>query len=135
MTMDSQDKHPYKNHRFSQAFGHAMAGFWAALKSERNLRFHCTAGIVVVLAGFFFHLTSNQWSWILLAIALVIAAELSNTAIEEAVDAAVGHHYDPHAKKAKDVAAAVVVVCACFAVVVGLIIFLPAIMQWWKQME
>lgn len=129
MTMDSRDKHPYKNHRFVQAFGHAMSGIWAALKTERNLRFHCSAAVAVIVVGFVLHLSASQWCWILLAITLVIAAELANTAIEEAVDAAVGHSYDPHAKKAKDVAAGVVVVCACFAVVVGLIVLGPLVLR------
>ena len=63
-----------------------------------------------------------------MTIAVVIAGELINTAIEAVVDL-VTEEYHPLAKVAKDTSAAAVFVIAIVAVIVGLIIFLPKIIN------
>ena len=61
--------------------------------------------------------------------ALVIGAELFNSAIESVVDlASPGYH--KLAADAKDMAAGAVLICAIFSVVIGLIIFLPKAIAW-----
>lgn len=132
MNMDSPDKHPHKNRRISEAFRHAFAGIFDAFKTERNLRFHTFTAILVIIVAAILQVSVIDWCWLVLAIALVIAAELINTSIEAAVDAAVGNRYDAHAKKAKDTAAGVVVVCAIFAVIIGLIVFVPRLLMLFK---
>ena len=64
----------------------------------------------------------------MLTIGLVISCELINTAIEATVDL-VTEEYHPLAKVAKDTSAAAVFVFAIIAVIVGLIIFLPKIVN------
>lgn len=127
--MDSRDNQPHKNHHFYQALDHALAGIGQAVKTERNLRFHLLAAGVVIIGAFLLKVSLTDWCLLLIAIGLVIASELVNTAVEAAVDAAVGKHYDPMAKKAKDVAAAAVLVNASLAAVIGLIVFLPRIIE------
>ena len=63
-----------------------------------------------------------------LTIGLVISCELINTAIEAVVDL-VTQDYHPLAKVAKDTSAAAVFVFAIIAVIVGLIIFLPKVID------
>ena len=58
----------------------------------------------------------------------VIALELVNTAIELTVDLAMPEIH-PKAKAAKDIAAAAVLVSATCSVIIGLIIFLPKIIN------
>ena len=57
---------------------------------------------------------------------MVISAELVNTAVEAAVDLNT-NYYHPLAKVAKNTAAGAVLVISGFALIVGLIVFLPKI--------
>ena len=69
--------------------------------------------------------------WILLAIFLVFSAEFLNTVTEAVTDLLSEHHYDRYVKRAKDVAAGGVLLTAIFAVLIGLLVFIPAIMRLW----
>lgn len=90
------------------------------------MRFHLLAALAAVLAGMCLHLSREEWLWIGLAIALVWAAELVNTAAERLVDL-VSPERLPLAKAAKDTAAGAVLVLAAFALIVGLTVFGPRI--------
>ena len=59
-----------------------------AYREERNLRFHVGSVILVVIMGCLFHVSANEWLWLLLSIFFVLASEVWNTAIENAVDLA-----------------------------------------------
>jgi diacylglycerol kinase (ATP) len=105
-----------------RSFGYAFRGLYRATRTERNLRIHIT--FMVYMYGFlllpdWFSVTRVQWAALLLTNALVVAAELFNTAIEAVVDLAVQGRYHRYAAVAKDTAAAGVLVCAMFAVAVG----------------
>lgn len=130
MSMGSRDKRQVtKNNHLLQAMSHAFDGIITMLREERNMRYHVLAAFLVVLVGIFFHIRATDWLWLLLVIFLVFAAEFLNTVTEAVTDLLVSHHYDVEVKKAKDVAAGGVLIAACFAVLVGLIIFGPYVMQ------
>lgn len=59
---------------------------------------------------------------------MVITFEIINSAIENVVDLASNYHFSMLAKNAKDMAAGAVLVVSLFAVLVGLIIFIPKIL-------
>ena len=82
--------------------------------------------MVVTAAGWYFQITRQEWLALVLAMTLVLALEAVNTAIEYLTDL-VSPEYHPLAGKAKDVAAAAVLIAAIGAVVVGAIVFLPRI--------
>ena len=107
------------------AFRYAFAGLAAAWRTERNLRIHAIVAVAVVVAGFALRLPAAAWAIVFLTIALVIAAELLNAAVEAVVDL-VSPEEHPLAKRAKDVAAAGVLVAATGAVAVGICIALWA---------
>lgn len=92
--------------------------------TEPNMRVHFAAGIIVSAAGFIFSLTRLEWCVIVVTIAGILSLEMVNTAIEKTVDL-VTDEYKPLAKMAKDLAAGAVLLFACAAVVIGLIIFIP----------
>ena len=106
-------------HDLGAAFRYAFAGLSAAWRSERNLRIHAAVALAVVLAGDLLRLPPAAWAIVFLAIALVIAAELLNAAVETVVDL-VSPEDQPLAKRAKDIAAAGVLVTAAGAVAVGI---------------
>lgn len=128
--MASKDNHQIeKNHHLIQAMGHAWDGIVDVVTQERNMRYHLLAAVVVIICGFLFHVDRLEWLWLLLAILVVFSAEFLNTVIEAVTDLLGEHHYDVNIKKAKDVAAGGVLITAIFAVLVGLIIFLPKLLK------
>jgi diacylglycerol kinase (ATP) len=109
------------------SFRYAFAGLSHALRSQRNMRIHAVISTAVVIAGVVFRVSAVEWAVLIVTIALVVQAELFNTALEAVVDKASPERH-PLAKIAKDCAAASVVVCALAAVGVGVVIFLPRLL-------
>jgi len=107
-----------------RSFAHAFAGLRTFFATQRNARIHAVAAAGALALGVLADLTRPEWCAILLAIALVFAAEALNTALEFLADAAVPEVH-PLVKKAKDVAAAAVLIAAAVAVAVGVLIFRP----------
>jgi diacylglycerol kinase len=104
------------------SFGYAFRGLYRATRTERNLRIHIV--FMVYMYGFlllpdWFSVTRVQWALLLLANALVLAAELFNTAVEAIVNLVTQGRHHHLAAVAKDTAAGSVLVCALFAVAVG----------------
>lgn len=106
------------------AFRYAFAGVRYLLWTQRNAKIHCAIAIAAVILGLLLRISRGEWLALVLSIALVLATEGINTAIEAAVDL-VSPHYHPLAKIAKDVAAGTVLLVAIASVIIGLIIFLP----------
>ena len=100
----------------------AFEGFFNSVKSEGHLRFHLVAAFYVILFSFFYDFTAAQWALVLLLIGVIIAAELVNTALENACDA-VTEDYNPFIKAAKDACAAAVLVLSVFAVIIAFILY------------
>ncbi len=129
--MDSQDnKRKWKNRDLIASLEFAITGIFTAIKEERNMRKHAVTSLVVILAGFVFQVSRIEWLFLLLSIFLVVAFEIINSAIENVVDLASDYHFSMLAKNAKDMAAGAVLVISGFAVITGLIIFVPKIWDW-----
>lgn len=111
-----------KNRNFIESIKCAVKGLRLALMNERNLRFDASVMCTVVFFALFYGISRTQWALLVMIFSLVIGAELFNTALEKAVDAAV-REYNPTAGAAKDISAAAVLVCAICAAVSGIIIF------------
>ncbi len=108
------------------SFKYAIEGFISSFKTERNMKIHVLAMIMVIIAGFILKLTKIEWCICIILIVIVISAELFNTAIETIVDM-ISPEKNEKAKLAKDISAAAVLVLAIGAVIVGALIFLPKI--------
>ena len=91
------------------------------------MRKHALSALVAMLAGLVFRISATEWLFLFLSITLVIAFEIMNSAIENVVDLASDYHFSMRAKNAKDMAAGSVLVVSGFAVITGLIIFVPKI--------
>ncbi|GAC1582404.1 MAG: hypothetical protein NVS3B7_17830 [Candidatus Elarobacter sp.] len=105
-------------HGLAAAFRYAFEGFSAAWRTQRNVRIHTAIAGAVAVAGVLLRLSPLAWAIVALACALVFTAELLNTALEAVVDlVSPGEH--PLAKRAKDVAAAGVLVAVLGAVAAG----------------
>lgn len=106
------------------SFRYAFAGWWYMLRTQRNAWIHAVISTLVFLLGLWLGLGALEWAILFLTIGLVWMAEFVNTALEAVVDLA-SPDLHPLAKVGKDVAAAAVLVGACTAVVVGLLILGP----------
>ena len=84
--------------------------------------------VLVIILGFLLKLTKWEWITCIILFGLVISAELMNTAIETLTDIAMPEK-NPKAKLTKDVAAGGVLVMAIISVIVGLMIFVPKILE------
>lgn len=107
-----------------KSFGYAFKGIASLIRKEHNARIHCTAIVLVTIAGFHFAITPTEWCIVVLCFGLVLAAEGFNTAIERLVDL-VSPDFHPIAGDVKDVAAGAVLICAIASAIVGLIVFIP----------
>ncbi|MFS9231121.1 diacylglycerol kinase [Streptococcus australis] len=124
--MDSQDnKRKWKNRELIASLEFALTGIFTAFKEERNMRKHALSAILAIVAGFLFGISVTEWLFLLLSVSLVIAFEIMNSALENVVDLASDYHFSMLAKHAKDMAAGAVLVISGFALVTGLIIFVP----------
>lgn len=112
------------------SFRFAWQGLADLLRSQPNARIHFLAGLLALGAGIFFRISRGEWLAVILCIALVFALEAVNTAIEYLTDL-VSPDFHPLAGKAKDVAAAAVLIAAAGALAAGGIIFLPKILALW----
>jgi diacylglycerol kinase (ATP) len=110
------------DNRVWAAFDYAFQGILYATRTQTNMRIHLVAAAFAMFASLFLRLERAYVAIVVLCIALVIALELVNTAIEAVVDLmTVAHH--PLAKIAKDAAAGAVLVVSMAAVIVGYLAF------------
>lgn len=107
-----------------KSFCYAFVGIKSALKSERNMMIHFCIMTFVIIMGFIFDITKIEWIICLVMFALVISAELFNTALELIVDM-LEPNVNSKAKFCKDVSAGAVLFNAIVAFIVGIIIFFP----------
>ena len=105
------------------SFRHALNGVLLSFRTQRHLRIHFMLAATALMAGLLWRLDRVELLVLMITIALVIIAELFNTALETAVDL-VTPDYHPLAKVAKDVAAGAVLVASLNAVIVGSLLFL-----------
>ena len=110
------------------SFKYAFQGIWASFKSERNMKIHVFMMIFVILCGLLLNIHLGEWITCIILFALVIGAELFNTAIEAVVDM-ISLEKSPQAKLAKDISAGAVLVFAMASALIGLLIFVPKILE------
>ena len=103
-----------KNKKFINSFKCASQGIIQAIKTERNAK--------------------QEWITCIILFGLVISLELVNSAIETTVDIAMPE-INEKAKNAKDMAAGAVLVSAIAAAIIGLIIFVPKLIDFCLNMR
>ena len=107
-----------------QSVRHALAGLLFVVRNEPNMRIHIAAAVMAVMLGWLLHIDAAEWRWLILAIGLVLGAEVLNTAVEQACNAITRQH-NAAIKAAKDAAAGAVLLSAVTAALIGASIFVP----------
>lgn len=109
----------------ARSFRYAFAGLGYVLRTQHNAWLHALASVGVLAVGLWVELSRLEWALIVLAMALVWAAEIVNTALEALVNLASPQPH-PLARIAKDCSAAAVLVMAGAAAVIGVLILGPS---------
>ncbi len=112
----------------AKSFAVAFAGIGRAFMSELHMKVHLVFAVAALVACWVLQVELWGWCVVIVCIGMVIAAEVLNTAIEALCDK-VSPGYDHLIKIAKDAAAGAVLVLAITAVVAGLIVYVPALMN------
>ncbi len=107
-----------------ESFKNAVSGLTYIWLTERNMRIHLATGATALGLAFLGRISLVKSLFVLSAILVVILSEVVNTAIESLVDLSTTE-YHPLAAKCKDIAAGAVLLGACYAVLVGLAVFVP----------
>lgn len=108
---------------------YAWEGFSYCVRTQRNMRIHLGVGLAAFGLAAWLRVPSLNLALVAAVASVVVIMEMLNTALEAAVDLTCPEPH-PLAKIAKDVAAAAVLVAACNAVVVGLLVMGPAL---WRR--
>lgn len=111
-----------KARTLGESFFYAISGILYALKTQRNIKIHFMTTLLIILFSILLKLNITEVLIVAITIALVLTAEMINTAIEAVVDMFT-QEYHPLAQAAKNVAAGAVLISALNAVVVGYLIF------------
>ena len=114
-------------HKFQDAFRGVALG----VRGQRSFWVHVPAALLVVLAAQALQLPPWKWVALVLSIALVMSAELVNSAIEE-LARAVEDKPNDHIGAALDIAAGAVLLASAGAAAVGLIVFVPELWALWS---
>ena len=119
----------YKKQNFSSTFKNARKGKRLTLKSERNLRIHLFVASLVLVSACCLNFSINKFCILLLTIAGVISAEMFNSAIEFSLDAIFHNKFNRMVGMAKDIAAGAVMIVTISAVLIGVLLFAPPLIQ------
>ncbi len=114
--------------KLRNSFKYAFNGIKICINDEQNMFIHFTVATIVIIGAFIFKISLVEWILCLVMISLVFAAELINTSIENLCDL-VTKEENGYVKIAKDTAAGAVLVFAFSAFLIGIMIFLPKIIE------
>ena len=129
MNSKKQEKHKKMSFkRFLDSIKYSIQGLSYGYRNEQSLWLHGGASILAIILGFVLDISFNQWAIIIIALVVVLAVELLNTAIEATVDL-VTKEIHPLAKIAKDCGSAAAFVSGIMATIICLFIFIPYIID------
>jgi diacylglycerol kinase len=107
-----------------RSFGYAVEGLAVMLRTQPNFVVHVAAATLAIIAGILLHLSPPELALIVLTVALVLVIECFNTALESLCDL-VSPNFHPLVKRAKDIAAAAVLISAVAAVLIAALVYFP----------
>lgn len=110
--------------RILRSFGYAFEGLGLMVRTQPNFLIHLSVATLVLVVAVALHLSSVEVAVVILTIAFVLVLECVNTGLETLCDV-VSPGYHPLIKRAKDIAAAAVLIGAIASVTIGVLLFGP----------
>lgn len=120
-----------KGRSLIKSFKNALNGIVFVFRTQRNFKIQLACLLIALIVAVVFELTLFEIAIIVFAGGMVLVGEMMNTGIEKLVDL-INPEYHPLARKAKDVSAGVVLVSSLLAAMLGLLIFIPRIIEFFK---
>ena len=119
----------YKNkHGFFDALYNSFEGMRHFFWYERNGKIQLAIAAATIAAAALLGISATEWLTVLICVGMVISMEMLNSAVEQLCNK-VESGYDPVIKTVKDIAAAAVLFASIISVAIGVIIFLPKLLQ------
>lgn len=120
-----------QNYNLFESFSFAFKGIFKVFKKERNLKIHFFMASLAIIASLLLKISPFEWLAVIICIALVISAEIFNSAIEAICDLLRFKlnlsYYETY--WIRNFSAGAVMVLALGVLMVGIIIFLPKILK------
>ncbi len=122
-----------KPHKFSiqrrlSSFKYAIDGLRILVREEHNARIQIVVAMLVFVLAIFLKIAIFEWIALLLSVGFVLVIEAINTSIENLADYVSPEKHDK-IKRVKDLSAAAVLISAIIALIIGLIVFIPKIVD------
>jgi len=114
--------------KLGKSFHFAFRGIHHAVNTQRNFKIHLTAAVLVVIFAAVLKISVEEWVSLTLVVGMVLVSETLNTAIEEAVNLS-SPSMHVIAEKAKDTAAAAVLISSICAIITGVLILGPRLIK------
>ena len=111
-----------------KSFGHAFDGLKEVFYKEQTFKIFCFIALLVVILMFLLQVSFYEKLILILTIVFLMTFELINSRIEEIVDVFQPNH-DPKVKIIKDVTAGAVFLASLGALIIGILIFLPRLIE------
>lgn len=118
----------WKSKNFFDALKNSINGIFYVIKNEKNMKIELFFAILAIITSFFLKINATEFIIILFVIFFVLFAEFINSAIEKVVDLYT-LEYNETAKIAKDISAGAVTIVSFLSIIIGVIIFLPKIIN------
>lgn len=110
-----------------KSVGFAVKGAVKLITTEHSVMVQSSVGVLLFVAGFYFHISSTEWLFQILALGLVLSIEGLNTAVEKIADF-IHPNYHEKIGFIKDIAAGSVFFAAMTAIAIVLVIYLPKLL-------
>lgn len=107
-----------------KSMGFALGGAYKLITTEHSIMVQSMIGCLLIIAGFYFEISTTEWLFQVLVIGLVLSIEGLNTAVEKIADF-IHPQYHEKIGFVKDIAAGAVFFAALTALAVILIIYVP----------
>ena len=119
---------------FKGRFKYAFQGLFYAFTCDRSIRLQGIFGLIVIVFGFIFHCSIEEWMMLISAIGFVWFSEIMNSCIERCVDY-ISLEHNEQAKHIKIWLLVLYLLSVCLRLVLGFMYFCPNYFKWevkWK---
>jgi len=126
--IDPDEYSPITSQNRVKSLGYAVAGWVYMLRRQKNTRIQAVASILVMVVALWLEISFTSWAILILTITIVWMAEFMNAAVEAAINLTTSEIH-PMAKVGKDVASAAVLLGVVAAVLIGLLLLGPPLVD------
>ncbi|RAP35833.1 diacylglycerol kinase [Candidatus Marinamargulisbacteria bacterium SCGC AAA071-K20] len=126
--MEPEPNKPVFCKKLTSSLFYALRGIKFAYEGQRNMKIHVYISSLVLALSYFVKLNQTEFIFILLCIFLVLITEIINSAIEKNIDLYTSE-INRDAMLGKDMAAGAVLLTSINAIIIGLIIFTPKVLN------